>query len=225
VLTIIDAKFVIYLCVNTTLLNISNTMNKFLSATALVLLISLIVQNTACRKEIPYCSRETCPGMLTCNQDDICACYGDQIQLPGTSLCFNPKGYNFLAQQSGSNCLPSNFILRFRDNPDSIRHDNPNQGISAMISYIWSGPKSFPNSTYKKFDVNPDGLVGDRFWFYPALYWRPTGDSRDGRCNYVIEGEWTHPDTLATIVRIYSCDPDDLPEVNNQYRVSFIRIK
>jgi hypothetical protein len=201
-------------------------MNKILSIIALLLFAVLIAQNSACRKEIPDCNDNNCPGMLRCNQDGLCACADSEIQVPSSKLCAKLEQYNFLAAQTSGTCLPKNFMLRFIENPDSVRHNDPNQGIAAMLSYAADEfGKDTPTTEYEKFDVNPDGIVGDKMRLYPLFKWYPTGIVADGGCDYIIEGEWTHPDTLRTTMRMLSCIPADIPEASNIFRVSFVRVK
>jgi hypothetical protein len=121
--------------------------------------------------------------------------------------------------------LPPDFTLAFRTHPDSLPLTAPEVGYSANVNLVHGNiGKTVSSRSYRKFDINPNGLTGDKFRFYPFQKWWPTGNMRDGYCDLIIEGEWIHPDTLSTVIRMEYCSPETMPEKDNLFRVKFARV-
>jgi hypothetical protein len=197
-------------------------MKNFFILTIVFLTFLNIVVHVACKKE-PQCQTIDCPGMLECH-DNKCSCGPDEIPI-GTTTCVRPSSKAFLADGDAGNTLKEKTVIFFHENPDTLNSTNPNVGVYGSLNVRYEGAKQSPQESYVKFDLNPNGLVGDMFDYTAIGRHFPTGFATDGYCNINIRGTWTHPDTLATIVRLISCVPYDIPEADNLYRVKFIRVK
>ena len=195
--------------------------NRVLSFVALLLSGTLIFQ-ISCKKE-KNCDIDLCPGMLICTENG-CGCREKDIVVAG-SLCVYPEIHSYIAASDAGGLLPENFYFYFIGNSDTI------QGPTGQYLYhevAFNAPeynrKGSSQTTYSKISYPPDGVVGDVFKLvlpYPSY---PAGYG-NGTCEVSINGTFVHPDTIASIVKLINCKPEDIPEANNQYRVNFIRIK
>jgi hypothetical protein len=200
-------------------------MKKFLIFSILILVLLNIFVHMSCQKEEPLCRRDDCPGMLSCH-DNICSCAPDDIAI-GTTTCVQPIGFNrtYLADGTAGDMLREKTVIFFHEIPDTIRSNNPNTGVNAGLTIAYEGARFHPMENYLKFDLNPDGIVGDAFYYTLYERRRLTSTPSDGYCYVNIQGTWTHPDTIAAKVRLISCVPYDVPEADNMYRVKFIKVK
>jgi hypothetical protein len=196
-------------------------LNLLLGALALMLSSTLILQ-ISCKKE-EICQSDQCPGMLICKNNE-CGCAEDNIVVAG-SLCVYPEIHTYLALSNAGGNLPENFFFYFVGNNDTIQGPVGQYKIHDL-SYNASSynRKGGIFTTYTKASFPPEGVTGDGFRLnmpYPVY---PAGPN-NGYCDVYINGTFVHPDTISAIVSLVRCKPDSIPEANNQYRVTFARIK
>jgi hypothetical protein len=200
-------------------------MNKQTISIFILSLVALfLLQNLACEKE-PQCSVRDCPNMLQCF-DNECGCGPGKVQI-GTSICADPAYYHFLATGATQNFLPQNFLVLLNGNPDSLKSTNPNTPVRGDLRYIYEpySGRGVRMANYTKYDLNPNGIVGDGFSFTPIFKGRPTGSASDGSCSFTIEGRWTSPDTITAVFRMLHCTPSTMPEIDSLYPVLFVKVK
>ena len=169
------------------------------------------------------CDEDLCPGMLSCNGSE-CGCKENYIKVAG-SLCIYTDSHSFLAQSDAGGNLPENLYIGFIGKNDTI--EGPiGQYKTHELSY--NAPEYNRSggtfTTYSKASFPPEGVTNDRFRLFMPYPVYPAGVG-GGYCDLRIEGIFVHPDTIETTVWYNSCNPQNMPEANNTYRVKFIRIK
>jgi hypothetical protein len=165
-----------------------------------------------------------CPRGRTCVESS-CECDGDNIPI-GDNLCAYPN--SFIAYNVEAwNCAPDTFMIHSSYISFDSLGNAPLGPLESIDGLLVHSPNGSNNSSGSfNYINNGPGLVGDQFYIYAPFggLCYPSAIF-DGSCYSRLTGTFIHPDTIRALFTMENCNPEDLPEAQNQLRIMLYRVK